>query len=213
MKVIIVVFCLIGAVCAKPISQSVVSPSSNFNSNSTESVSTSQSAESNTSENESSEEATSIPHSESQSLETTEDRTTEESQSKSDEDDTTSEESNSQSDEVEERDSRDETKDDSMSSEENVRKRWLQVFESVLKILRIGKDSSTGFKALYELQGRDSDSSSITRESTSSELNDCVNGTQSCESEEFFFQSIGDDPQYSLHGLLVPDEDEKDFSF
>lgn len=53
--------------------------------------------------------------------------------------------------------------------------------------------------------------------SNSSELKqlnakDCVNGTQSCESEEYFFQEIGDDAHYSVDNLMVPDEDDREFS-
>ncbi|KAI3353171.1 hypothetical protein L3Q82_019718, partial [Scortum barcoo] len=38
----------------------------------------------------------------------------------------------------------------------------------------------------------------------------CVNGTQSCESEEYFFQDIGDDAHRSVDNLMVPDEDERE---
>lgn len=38
---------------------------------------------------------------------------------------------------------------------------------------------------------------------------ECVNGTQSCESEEDF-QSIGDDAQLSVDNLAVPDEDDRE---
>lgn len=41
---------------------------------------------------------------------------------------------------------------------------------------------------------------------------DCGNGTQSCESEEHFFQNIGDDAHYSVENLMVPDEDERELS-
>lgn len=41
---------------------------------------------------------------------------------------------------------------------------------------------------------------------------DCVNGTQSCESEEHFFQNIGDDAHYSVDNLMAPDEDERELS-
>lgn len=42
--------------------------------------------------------------------------------------------------------------------------------------------------------------------------NGCVNGTQSCESEEYFFQDIGDDAHHPLDNLLVPDDDERELS-
>lgn len=39
----------------------------------------------------------------------------------------------------------------------------------------------------------------------------CVNGTESCESEEYFFQDIGDDGHHhSVDNLMVPDEDERE---
>lgn len=39
----------------------------------------------------------------------------------------------------------------------------------------------------------------------------CVNGTESCESEEYFFQDIGDDGHHHLvDNLMVPDEDERE---
>ncbi|XP_053182287.1 secretory calcium-binding phosphoprotein 1 [Scomber japonicus] len=41
---------------------------------------------------------------------------------------------------------------------------------------------------------------------------DCVNGTQSCESDEYFFQDIGDDAHYSVDNLMMPDEDDREFS-
>lgn len=41
---------------------------------------------------------------------------------------------------------------------------------------------------------------------------DCVNRTQSCESEEYLFQDIGDDAHYSVDNLMVPDEDERELS-
>ena len=39
---------------------------------------------------------------------------------------------------------------------------------------------------------------------------DCVKGTQSCESEEYFFQDIGDDAQYSVDNLMMPEEAERE---
>ena len=53
-----------------------------------------------------------------------------------------------------------------------------------------------------------SDSSELQQITT----HDCVNGTQSCESEESFFQNIGDDAHYSVDNLMVPDEDERELS-
>lgn len=64
-----------------------------------------------------------------------------------------------------------------------------------------------------------SDSSDETSQSTESNASDstelnqlkaCVNGTQSCESEEDFFQEIGDDAHFSVDNLMVPDEEERE---
>ncbi|XP_070768673.1 secretory calcium-binding phosphoprotein 1 [Enoplosus armatus] len=257
MKTTIITFCLIGAVFANPISFNAVLESSELDSNTTESLSVSQSSENDTSEIQSSEENTSSQslssESESESLESTSE-------------DKTSEESNSQSDE--ETDSMAETRDDSMGSEENVRKSWVQVFSRVTKVLSAEDNSSTEVKGqsdhLTEKQpthtstfkqranttqgdtnlllvenptdssdttsdsADTSDNTAVTSdssESTSKESNasdsseleqiktqDCVNGTQSCESEEYFFQNIGDDAHYSVDNLMVPDDDERELS-
>ncbi|XP_041640039.1 secretory calcium-binding phosphoprotein 1 [Cheilinus undulatus] len=248
MKFIIFTFFLIGAVFASP----------------TESLSVSQSSENDTSELQSSEENISSLSSESQSDESTSE-------------DTTSEESNSESEEDNGSDSLAETRDDSMGSEENVRKR-VQVFASVLKVLSAEDNSSTEVKSLstevtekqqktnlaqghtdLQLVDSTSDSSDSTSESAdtsdsteetaatsdsseskeSNETNetsedsdsasrseedsnasdsaeleqvkDCVNGTQSCESEEYFFSDIGDDAHYSVDNLMVPDDGEREF--
>ncbi|XP_069570192.1 secretory calcium-binding phosphoprotein 1 [Brachyistius frenatus] len=258
MKVMIITFCLIGAVFANPILHDVVSVSSELDSNSTESVSVSQSSENETSEMQSSEETTSNQSSESESLESTSE-------------DKTSEESNSQSDEDDGMDFMAETKDDSMGSEENLRKSWVRVFASAVKALSAEDNSSA--EASNELTDKQTststdtaqsntnlqnptdssdstsdsaDTSEITAdtsessESTSSEslensdssdaskssedsnasdstelevkAADCVNGTESCESEEYFFQNIGDDGHFSVDNLMVPDEDERELN-
>lgn len=62
-----------------------------------------------------------------------------------------------------------------------------------------------------------SKSSEESNESDSSEpeqikTQDCVNGTQSCESDEYFFTDVGDDAHYSVDNLMVPDEDERELS-
>ncbi|KAF3687699.1 hypothetical protein EXN66_Car003371 [Channa argus] len=259
MKVAVITFCLIGAVFANP----------------TESLSISQSSEKDTSELQSSDKTTSNESSESVSIES---------------EDTTSEESNSQSDEDDQLTSMAETRDNSMSSEENVRKRLVQVFASVAKVISVEDNSSTEVKGQPEhlsseltekqltstsstvkqktktLQGHtnlhlagnptgssettSTDTSDITAvtaatsdssESSSSEsletsdssdesksaedsnasdstelalikTENCVNGTQSCESEEQFFQNMGDDDHYSVDNLMMPDEDERELS-
>ncbi|KAG7486792.1 hypothetical protein JOB18_038745 [Solea senegalensis] len=287
MEITIITFCLIGAVFANPISYNFLLESSDIDANSTESLSISQSSENNTSEIQSSEENSSNQSSESsESLESTsEDKTSEESKSQSDEDDGI--------------DSVDETRDDSMGSEENVRKQsWVQAFAGVTNYLSAEDNSSTEVKGQTEhltdkqsthkkafkqrmilpLEESTSDSSDTTSESaeitvataapsdssessssevtgataapsdskdsTSSESSessetsdssdtskstedsdisdsaeveqittkDCVNGTQSCESEEYVFQDIGDDGHHALDNLMVPDDDERELS-
>lgn len=282
MKTIIITFtfCLIGAIFANPISFNIVLESNELDSNSTESLSVSQSSENNTSEIQSSEENISNQSSESESSEdTSEDKTSEESDSESEEQQT---------------ELMIETRDDSMGSEENVRKSWVRVFPMVVQELSAEDNSSAEVKGQSEehlgnqtstvviLKQRanktlalvensvdssestsdsadTSDSTAITAatsdssESTSSESNEtsetsetsdssdstesnntsestedsnasdstelqqikhqnCVNGTQSCESEEYFFQDIGDDGHHSVDNLMVPDDDERELS-
>ncbi|XP_072239939.1 secretory calcium-binding phosphoprotein 1 isoform X2 [Leuresthes tenuis] len=272
MKVTIITFCLIGSVFANPIFHNAL-VSSELDSNSTESLSVSQSSENSTSELQSSEENTSNQSSESESLESTSE-------------DTTSEESNSESDEDNGSDSMAETRDNSMGSEENIRKSWVRVFASVVKVLSAEDNTSTEVKGHSEYlsneltinqpshtststkavqshanlpllnnptdssdtasdsadtsdstdataatsdssestssesqESKESNSNSESTESSdaseSSELKqlrakDCVNGTQSCESEEYFHQSIGDDAHFSVDHLMVPDEDDRE---
>ncbi|XP_015799164.1 secretory calcium-binding phosphoprotein 1 isoform X1 [Nothobranchius furzeri] len=269
MKAAFITFCLFGAAFANPILHNAL-VSSELDSNSTESLSASKSAENNTSEIQSSEENVSNQSSESESTESTSE-------------DKTSEESNSQSDEDNGMDSMPETKDDSMGSEENIRKQsWVRVFPGLVKTLSAeDNSSSTEVKGQPEylntkladkqptrtstkkapshtkqplLDTTTTDSSDTTSDSTdtsditaatsnssesishespeseenssesvsrstedsnasdSSELqqiktSDCVNGTQSCESEEHLFQSIGDDAHFSVNHLMVPDDE------
>lgn len=40
---------------------------------------------------------------------------------------------------------------------------------------------------------------------------DCVNSTESCESDEYFFQGIGDDGLYTVDNLMAPDERRREF--
>ncbi|XP_007551865.1 dentin sialophosphoprotein-like isoform X1 [Poecilia formosa] len=276
MKLIIITCCLIGAAFANPILHNIL-VSTESESNSTESLSVLESSENNTSELQSSEENTSNQSSESESVESTSE-------------DKTSEESDSQSDESDGMDSMAETKDNSMGSEENVRKQsWVRVFPSIIEGAS-GEDNTstevTGHPGLLdnELSGKrpthtmkvqirtkqpllgqstdgsdttsdsadasdssdvsaaasdstDSSSSSESQESQeTSDSNDsstaskstedsnasdsaeleqvraknCVNSTQSCESEEYFLQSIGDDAHSPGEHLLVPDEDERE---
>ncbi|KAM9770274.1 secretory calcium-binding phosphoprotein 1 isoform 1-T1 [Menidia menidia] len=275
MKVTFLTFCLIGSVFANPIFHNVW-VSNELDSNSTESLSVSQSSENSTSELQSSEENTSNQSSESESLESTSE-------------DTTSEESNSESDEDNVADSMAETQDNSMGSEENVRKQsWVRVFASVVKVLSTEDNTSAEVKghsdhlsnelainppshtstqnkaleshANLPLQNNPTDSSDTTSDTTSDsaetsdstaataatsdssqstssesqesnssedsestedsnasdstelqQVKDCVNGTQSCESQEDFHQSVGDDAHFSLDHMMVPDEDDREF--
>ncbi|XP_038128322.1 secretory calcium-binding phosphoprotein 1 [Cyprinodon tularosa] len=260
MKVIIITFCLFGAAFANPILHNIL-VSAESASNSTESLPVLESSENNTSELQSSEENTSNQSSESESMESTSE-------------DKTSEESNSQSDENDKMNSLFETKDNSMGSEENVRKQnWVRVFASVVKgesaedkghpehqsnelsdkqqihtktvqistvseksgdttsdsadtsdVKAAASDSSdsTSSESQESQETSDTKSSSAASESTedsdasdSAEMNqvrekDCVNSTQSCESEEYFLQSIGDDAHSTGEHLLVPDEEDRE---
>lgn len=62
-----------------------------------------------------------------------------------------------------------------------------------------------------------SESTETSEASDSGEANqmrtpDCVNGTASCESEEYFFQGIGDDGHAAVDHLMVPDDDDRELS-
>lgn len=89
------------------------------------------------------------------------------------------------------------------------------------------EDNSTEFNSL-ELGGptnntdvtagtSDSSESASSEASDSGEANqirtpDCVNGTASCESEEYFLQGIGDDGHAAVDHLMVPDDDDRELS-
>ncbi|XP_071753143.2 secretory calcium-binding phosphoprotein 1 [Centroberyx gerrardi] len=282
MKVTIVTFCLIGAVFANPILYNVDVEPNGLETNMTLSLSDSQSSESDTSELQSSEENTSNQSSESESLESTsEDKTSEESDSQSDEDTTLT---------------MGETQDNSLGSEENLRKGWIRLFASVVRVLSAEDNSSTEVKGQSDHLGNKqtqashpststafrwrastaqgntnltlvesntdssdtSDSAGVTdatsessdSDSTSSESDetsensdssressesaeesdasdasdsadleqatakDCVQGADStgCDSEEYFFQDIGDDAHHPVGHLMVPEEDDRELS-
>lgn len=62
-----------------------------------------------------------------------------------------------------------------------------------------------------------SESSETSESSESSEMGqihtkDCVNGTQSCESDsdEYFFQGIGDDSNFIVDSLMAPDDGDRE---
>lgn len=268
----VIFFCLICAIFANPIIVDTTLDSLEKDTNSTETFLVAQSLGNGTSDSQSSE---------SESSESVE----------SESSDTTSEESDSV--ESNETELLVETRDDSMGSEENVRKSWLRVFATVVRdtsvednsteakdqteilnnkltvkqtiqppTVKTLKQSSNAKVALVQKATVQSDSSSESAESTdntapvtftadssqsaSSESNetsseasdsasdsaqssssedssnsdsreltpikDCVNGTQSCESQEYFFQDIGDDANYSVDNLMVPDEDDRELS-
>lgn len=263
----VIFFCLICAIFANPIIVNITLDSSAQDSNSTETLLVAQSSGNGTSD---------VQSSESESSESVESESSDE----------TSEESDSV--ESNETELLVETRDDSMGSEENVRKSWLRVFATVVRdnsvednstevkdqhealnnkvtekqtiqppTVKTLKQSSNAKVALVQKATVQSDSSSESAESTdhtapvtladssqSSESNetssssseasdsaqssqssqdssdsrelspikDCVNGTQSCESQEYFFQDIGDDANYSVDNLMVPDEDDRELS-
>ncbi|XP_068177764.1 secretory calcium-binding phosphoprotein 1 isoform X2 [Antennarius striatus] len=157
---------------------------------------------------------------------------TDSSLSSEEEDQTTSEESNSQSDEADEIGFMGETRDDSMGSEENVRKNLVQVIASVIKTLS-AENSSTEVTGQLDLTGSSVGDSSDTSETSDSQdtsestedsdasdsmeieqikTQDCVNGTKSCESDEYFFQDIGDDAQLSVPNLMVSEDTERELT-
>lgn len=270
MNAIMICCSLIGAIFANPITISIDLDSPEQQTNSTEILLVAQSSGNGTSD---------VQSSESESSESVE----------SESSDDTSEESDSV--ESNETELLVETRDDSMGSEENVRKSWVRVFATVVRdtstednstevngqpeslnnkveqtiqppTMKTLKQSSKAKMALVQKVTAESDSSSESAESTalvtftvdssqssSSESNetsseasdsdsasnsaqssesseedsnsdstelspikDCVNGTQSCESEEYFFQDIGDDANYSVDNLMVPDEDDRELS-
>ncbi|TWW59644.1 hypothetical protein D4764_06G0011740 [Takifugu flavidus] len=198
MKTFIITVCLIGALLANPISyDSTASETTEEDSDLVLSVSVSQSAENDTTELQSPE--TSSESSESVES-TSEDNTSEESDSESDEN------SNSMG----------ETRDDSMGSEENVRKNLIEVIPDNLEE---STEAPTVETTTAETTSDSSESTSETSEtSESSESNetgriniaDCVNATESCESDEYFFQGIGDNGLYAVDNLMAPDDGERE---
>lgn len=269
MNTIMICCSLIAAIFANPITITIDLESPEQQTNSTETLLVAQSSGNGTSD---------FQSSESESSESVE----------SESSDDTSEESDSV--ESNETELLVETRDDSMGSEENVRKSWVRVFATVVRdtsmednstevkgqpesltkeeqtiqppTVNTLKQSSSAKVALVQKVTAESDSSSESAESTavqaftvdssqssSSESNetssaasdsdsdsasnsaqssesseedsnsrelspikDCVNGTQSCESQEYFFQDIGDDANYSVDNLMVPDEDDRELS-
>lgn len=272
---IVVFFCLVCAVFSGPINVSIDLDSPEQGTNVTEVLLVAQSSGNDTSEIQSSSESESSESVESESS------------------DNTSEESDSV--ESNETEFLAETRDDSMGSEENVRKSWVGVFATVVQDNSV-EDNSTEVKGQPEIlskavekqtmepptakafkhssnaklalvhkatgggesssesaesshtllmtatvdssqsvssesnetssESEASDSASESAQSSESSEEDssdsdsaelspvtrCVNGTQSCESEEYFFQDIGDDANYSVDNLMVPDEDERELS-
>lgn len=60
-----------------------------------------------------------------------------------------------------------------------------------------------------------SETSETSESSESSEtgrinIADCANATESCESDEYFFQGIGDDGLYTVDNLMAPDDGERE---
>ncbi|CAL1601387.1 unnamed protein product [Knipowitschia caucasica] len=268
MKVIVIFACLFCAIVANPITIKINLDSSEINTNSTETLFIAQSSGNETS---------GIQSSESESSESVESASS----------DNTSEESDS----LESNENLEmlaETRDDSMGSEENIRKSFVQVYSTVAqnnsvednstevkqpellvklsekqpisaptaktmkqKVLSLLESKTTGVSSSSsesaeiprttglitvtadssessesnETSSSSSESSESSHSSQSDEnsnssntsaevrnITQCVNGTQSCESEEYFFQDIGDDANYSFDNMMVPDEDERELS-
>lgn len=83
----------------------------------------------------------------------------------------------------------------------------------------LGTEESTEAPTVETPTDDSSESTSETSEtSESSESNetgrinvaDCVNATESCESDEYFFQGIGDDGLYAVDNLMAPDDGERE---
>uniref|UniRef100_A0A3Q1HA34 Secretory calcium-binding phosphoprotein 1 n=1 Tax=Acanthochromis polyacanthus TaxID=80966 RepID=A0A3Q1HA34_9TELE len=126
----------------------------------------------------------------------------------------TSEESDSQSDE-DDNDSMPETQDDSMGSEENVRKNPTDSSDTSSNSADTSDSADTTAATSDSSDSTSEESDENTSNSSEAKLaqiKDCVNGTQSCESEEYFFQNIGDDGHFSVDNLMVPEEDERQLS-
>lgn len=83
--------------------------------------------------------------------------------------------------------------------------------------LELGGPSNTSDVTAGSSESTSSESNETSEASDSAESNqirapDCVNGTASCESEEYFLQGIGDDGQAAVDHLMVPDDDERELS-
>lgn len=101
-------------------------------------------------------------------------------------------------------------------------------FQNLIEVIpdSLGTEESTEAPSVEtptdETTAATSDSSESTSEtsetSESSESNetgriniaDCVNATESCESDEYFFQGIGDDGLHTVDNLMAPDDGERE---
>lgn len=101
----------------------------------------------------------------------------------------------------------------------------LLIFQNLIEVIpdSLGTEESTEAPTVEtppdEATAATSDSSESTSEtSESSESNesgriniaDCVNATESCESDEYFFQGIGDDGLHTVDNLMAPDDGERE---
>lgn len=96
----------------------------------------------------------------------------------------------------------------SISSEEN---------STESNSLELGGPSNTSDVTAASSESASSESTETSEASDSTESNQirapaCVNGTASCESEEYFLQGIGDDGHAAVDHLMVPDDDERELS-
>lgn len=55
-----------------------------------------------------------------------------------------------------------------------------------------------------------SETSSESSEAGPVNVVECSNSTESCESDEYFFQGIGDDGLYTVDNLMAPDDGERE---
>lgn len=140
-----------------------------------------------------------------------------------------------------------ETRDDSMSSEENVRKvrrsatlsstgaqRHISdrseldlgffFFQNLIEVIPdnlteesteapLVDDPTEETATTDSSESEDTSETSETSESSETgrgQVADCSNSTESCESDEYFFQGIGDDGLYTVDNLMAPDEGERE---
>lgn len=91
----------------------------------------------------------------------------------------------------------------SISSEEN---------STESSSLELGGPSNASDVTAASIESAATSEASDSAESNQINAPDCVNGTASCESEEYFLQGIGDDGHAAVDYLMVLDDDERELS-